>query len=112
MRRRAVAWCALLASCVLGATPACAAPAAPAAVAPAPAAAAPSAAAPSASGAPVLSSAATAVAPRPDHVVVVMLENKDEGDVLREGPYLASLAASGATLTDMHAESHPSQPNY
>ena len=41
-----------------------------------------------------------------------MLENKDEGDVLREGPYLAALAASGATLTDMHAETHPSQPNY
>ena len=49
---------------------------------------------------------------RPDHVVIVMLENKDEGDVLREGPYLASLAASGASLTDMHAETHPSQPNY
>ena len=41
-----------------------------------------------------------------------MLENKNEADVLREGPYLASLAASGATLTDMHAETHPSQPNY
>ena len=41
-----------------------------------------------------------------------MLENKDESDVLREGPYLAALAASGATMTDMHAETHPSQPNY
>jgi hypothetical protein len=41
-----------------------------------------------------------------------MLENKNEADVLREGPYLASLAASGATLIDMHAETHPSQPNY
>jgi acid phosphatase len=41
-----------------------------------------------------------------------MLENKNEADVFREGPYLASLAASGATLTDMHAETHPSQPNY
>jgi phosphatidylinositol-3-phosphatase len=51
-------------------------------------------------------------AARPDHVVIVMLENQNEGDVLREGPYLASLAASGATLTDMHAETHPSQPNY
>jgi phosphatidylinositol-3-phosphatase len=45
-------------------------------------------------------------------VVVVMLENQDAGDVLREAPYLAALAASGATLTDMHAETHPSQPNY
>jgi len=49
---------------------------------------------------------------RPDHVVIVMLENKDEQDVLLQGPYLASLAASGAVLTDMHAETHPSQPNY
>ena len=58
-------------------------------------------------------SASSAVpASGPDHVVIVMLENKNEADVLREGPYLASLAASGATLTDMHAETHPSQPNY
>ena len=35
-------------------------------------------------------------ASRPAHVVIVMLENKDEGDVLRDGPYFASLAASGA----------------
>jgi hypothetical protein len=51
-------------------------------------------------------------AARPDHVVIVMLENKDEGDALRDGHYLASLARSGASLTDMHAETHPSQPNY
>jgi acid phosphatase len=51
-------------------------------------------------------------ASRPDHVVIVVMENKNEADVLREAPYLASLAASGATLTDMHAETHPSQPNY
>jgi|tagenome__1003787_1003787.scaffolds.fasta_scaffold20954906_2 hypothetical protein len=100
-RRRAVAWRVLLASCVLVATPACAAPAAPATRVEA---------APSTPG-PTPSAPATA-ASRPDHVVVVMLENKDEGDVLREGPYLAALAASGATLTDMHAETHPSQPNY
>src|SRR6185312_8067218 len=43
---------------------------------------------------------------------IVMLENKDEGDVLREGPYLASLASVGASLTDMHGEAHPSEPNY
>jgi phosphatidylinositol-3-phosphatase len=61
--------------------------------------------------APTTASAAVPAA-RPDHVVIVMLENEDEVDALREGPYLASLAASGATLTDMHAETHPSQPNY
>lgn len=49
---------------------------------------------------------------RPDHVVVVVLENKNAEDVVRDGPYLASLAGAGASLTDMHAETHPSQPNY
>lgn len=49
---------------------------------------------------------------RPDHVVIVMLENKNSAEALREGPYLASLAATGTSLTDMHAEAHPSQPNY
>jgi hypothetical protein len=49
---------------------------------------------------------------RPDHVVIVVLENKDEQDVMREAPYLAALARPGAYLTDMHAETHPSQPNY
>ena len=43
----------------------------------------------------------------PDHVVIVVLENKDEQDVMREAPYLAALARSGASLTDMHAETHP-----
>jgi hypothetical protein len=101
IRRRAVAWCVVLASCVLAATPACAAPAVPAAHV--------DAAGSTAGPTPSPPAAATS---RPDHVVVVMLENKDEGDVLREAPYLAALAASGATLTDMHAETHPSQPNY
>jgi acid phosphatase len=49
---------------------------------------------------------------RPDHVVVVILENKNAQDVLEGGPYLRSLADTGASLTDMHAETHPSQPNY
>ncbi len=56
----------------------------------------------------------TAGLPAPDHVVVVVLENKDVGQVLgnRAAPYLTSLAASSATFTDAHAETHPSQPNY
>ena len=44
--------------------------------------------------------------------MIVVLENQDEQDVVREAPYLTSLAAAGASLTDMHAEAHPSQPNY
>ena len=56
--------------------------------------------------------ASGALPDRPDHVVIVVLENKAEQDVVREAPYLAALARSGASLTDMHAETHPSQPNY
>jgi acid phosphatase len=49
---------------------------------------------------------------RPDHVVLVIMENKDAEDVLRSGSYLGSLAETGVSLTDMHAETHPSQPTY
>jgi hypothetical protein len=52
--------------------------------------------------------------PRPDHVVVAIFENEDLEDVVRsaEAPYLTELAASGASFTDAHGETHPSQPNY
>jgi acid phosphatase len=92
-----VAVCAVLvlAGCATGTGPA---------AAPAPASPAPAPAAPQASAAPTPG--------RPDHVLIVVLENKDEGDAMSEGPYLRSLAASGAVLTDMHAETHPSQANY
>jgi phosphatidylinositol-3-phosphatase len=51
---------------------------------------------------------------RPDHVMVVVFENKSSDNVLgsSRAPYLTSLAASGATFNDAHAETHPSQPNY
>ncbi|GAA5114827.1 alkaline phosphatase family protein [Pseudonocardia adelaidensis] len=62
---------------------------------------------------PTPGAAATAGAvPRPDHVVIVVLENEEQGEVMDEAPFLASLAAAGTSLTDMHAETHPSQPNY
>ncbi|HEV7212694.1 MAG TPA: alkaline phosphatase family protein [Blastococcus sp.] len=59
-------------------------------------------------------SSAAGVLPRPDHVMVVIFENKDSGSVLgsSDAPYLNSLATSGATLTDAHGVAHPSQPNY
>ena len=44
--------------------------------------------------------------------MIVVLENKAQGEVIAKAPFLASLAGSGASLTDMHAETHPSQPNY
>jgi acid phosphatase len=87
---------ACLSLCLATATCACAQKTAPAA-------------SPKLSVAPLASAAQPA---RPDHVVIVVLENKDEQDVVREAPYLTALARSGASLTDMHAETHPSQPNY
>lgn len=52
--------------------------------------------------------------PVPDHVMIVIFENEDARNVVggAEAPYLTSLAASGATFTDAHAVTHPSQPNY
>jgi acid phosphatase len=46
--------------------------------------------------------------------MVVVFENEDAQNVLGspKAPYLTSLAASGATFTDAHGETHPSQPNY
>ena len=52
--------------------------------------------------------------PVPDHVMVVIFENEDARKIVggAEAPYLTSLADSGATFTDAHGETHPSQPNY
>jgi acid phosphatase len=46
--------------------------------------------------------------------MVVIFENEDAQNVVggKDAPYLTSLAASGAALTDAHGETHPSQPNY
>jgi len=50
--------------------------------------------------------------PRPDHIVVVILENKHRSSVIRQGPYLNKLAAKGANMTHSYGVTHPSQPNY
>jgi hypothetical protein len=52
--------------------------------------------------------------PTPDHVMVVIFENEDARNIVggSDAPYLTSLAESGATFTNAHAEAHPSQPNY
>ncbi|MEU1821000.1 alkaline phosphatase family protein [Streptomyces abikoensis] len=59
------------------------------------------------------STAAPAV-PTPDHVVVVVFENRAYDQVMgsSSAPYINSLAAGGANLTASYAETHPSQPNY
>jgi phosphatidylinositol-3-phosphatase len=49
--------------------------------------------------------------PRPDHVVVVVEENKGY-DTIASLPYFASLAAQGTVMTDSHGVTHPSEPNY
>lgn len=52
--------------------------------------------------------------PRPDHVVVVLLENHSFDEVLGrpEAPFLNSLAGAGAVMTASYAVAHPSEPNY
>ena len=57
---------------------------------------------------------AAATTPRPDHVVVVMLENKHRTSVIGSSaaPYLNKLAARGANMSQSYGVTHPSQPNY
>ena len=52
--------------------------------------------------------------PRPDHIVIVIEENKGYADVIGSSyaPYINSLAAGGALLDQFFAFHHPSQPNY
>lgn len=52
--------------------------------------------------------------PRPDHVMIVVLENEDASAVVgaADAPYLTSSAQAGATFSDAHGETHPSEPNY
>ncbi len=44
-------------------------------------------------------------------VMIVVLENESVNASIAQ-PYLAQLAKEGAFLSDFHAETHPSQPNY
>ncbi|MEV0268216.1 alkaline phosphatase family protein [Hamadaea sp. NPDC050747] len=55
-----------------------------------------------------------AAVPRPDHVVLVMFENKKYSSIngSSSAPYFNSLAGQGAKFTKSFAITHPSQPNY
>ncbi|GAA3302668.1 alkaline phosphatase family protein [Dactylosporangium vinaceum] len=77
------------------------------------AATAPLLASPVAASAPLNATASTA-AQRPDHVVVVVMENKRYDAVIghRRTPYITALARRGANFTAAYGETHPSQPNY
>ncbi len=59
----------------------------------------------------VLSLPARAAGPSFKKVVLVVLENTSYDKALAQ-PFLSSLARRGALLTDLSAETHPSQPNY
>ena len=52
--------------------------------------------------------------PRPDHVVVVMEENHAYSEIIgaTDAPYFNALAQQGASFTNAHAITHPSEPNY
>lgn len=52
--------------------------------------------------------------PRPDHIVIVVEENKSFSQIIgnREAPYLNALARRGVLFTDSRGVTHPSQPNY
>lgn len=55
------------------------------------------------------------VLPPPAHVVVVVEENKEYGDIAgntQSAPYLNQLVAHGALFTHSYGVAHPSQPNY
>ena len=58
--------------------------------------------------------AASAAVPRYDHVVMVILENHSQDGIVANtaAPYINSLAANGALMTQSYAVTHPSQPNY
>src|SRR3954466_1152871 len=98
------AWMAMVG--VLVARAPCAAAASAPAVSPAPGSAV---ARSSAASSPT--AAATPVArpvPTPEHVVVVVFENKDTDQVLGSGeaPFLDELARAGANFVNAHAEAH------
>jgi hypothetical protein len=52
--------------------------------------------------------------PQPDHVVVVIEENRSYADIAgySGAPYINSLAQQGASFTQSFGVTHPSQPNY
>ncbi len=52
--------------------------------------------------------------PRPDHILIVIEENKSFSQIIGnpDAPYINALAQRGALFTNAHGVTHPSQPNY
>ena len=63
---------------------------------------------------PGAAAASTGGVPRPDHVVVVVMENRSFNEIIgnSRAPYINELARGGALFTQSYAVTHPSQPNY
>lgn len=57
---------------------------------------------------------AAAAIPQPAHVVIVVEENRSENSIIgnKSSPFITTLAANGANMTQSFAETHPSEPNY
>lgn len=57
---------------------------------------------------------AVAAMPQPAHVVIVVEENRSEGNIIgsKSTPFINALAANGANMAQSFAETHPSEPNY
>src|SRR5690242_18015602 len=52
--------------------------------------------------------------PRPDHVVILIMENHGYEDIIgnASAPFINTLAQENASMTASFGLSHPSQPNY
>src|SRR6516164_3353881 len=57
---------------------------------------------------------AAAALPQPAHVVIVVEENRSEGNIIgnKSTPFITALATHGANMAQSFAETHPSEPNY
>jgi phosphatidylinositol-3-phosphatase len=55
-----------------------------------------------------------ATLPVPAHIIIVIEENHGYSEIIGSpsAPYINSLASQGASFTNIHGETHPSQPNY
>jgi acid phosphatase len=62
----------------------------------------------------VTQSAISGELPRPDHIVIVIEENKSFSQIIGnpEAPFINELAKRGALFTQSYGITHPSQPNY
>ncbi len=59
-------------------------------------------------------SLAAAAIPQPAHVVIVVEENRSEGNIIgnKSAPFITALTTHGANMVQSFAETHPSEPNY